>query len=290
MNDPRARVVPRSADHCHGPLAGAPPAHDDWGMSKLALVTGASSGIGRAFAERLAADGYDLVVSARRLDRLEDLASSLPGVTVRAVAADLSTAAGVDLIADICANEPLTMLVNNAGVAHYMPLAELPADKAGELVHVKVVAPTMLTRAAVAGMLERGEGTIISVAGMIAFSGPAPQSQMPRRAIYAGTLAYLVAMSQTLSAELEGTGVRVQVLCPGVVATEFHSRQGLDLSAVPRMSAGDVVNAGLRGLELGEVVCAPGLEDAGLLDTIFEADLAAFGAQRVELATRYRPT
>jgi short-subunit dehydrogenase len=257
-------------------------------MSKLALVTGASSGIGRAFAERLAADGYDLVVSGRRRDRLEELAASLGSVKVRAVAADLSTDAGVDQVADICATEPLTILVNNAGVAHYMPLADLPADKARELVHVKVVAPTMLTRAAVAGMLERGEGTIINVAGMIAFSGPAPQLQMPRRAVYTGTLAHLVALSQTLSAELEGTGVRVQVLCPGVVATEFHERQGLDLSAVPRMSADDVVTAARRGLELGEVVCAPGLEDAGLLDTIFAADLAAFGSQSTELATRYR--
>jgi short-subunit dehydrogenase len=259
-------------------------------MSKLALVTGASSGIGRAFAERLAADGYDLVVSGRRMDRLEELATSLPNVTVRAVAADLSTDAGVDQLADICAREPLTMLVNNAGVAHYMPLADLPVDKARELVHVKVVAPTMLTRAALGGMLERGEGTVVNVSGMIAFSGPAPQSQMPRRAVYTGALANLVAMSQTLSAELEGTGVRVQVVCPGVVATEFHERQGLDLSAIPRMSAADVVHAALRGLELGEVVCAPGLEDAGLLETIFAADLAAFGAQSTELATRYRPT
>jgi short-subunit dehydrogenase len=169
-----------------------------------------------------------------------------------------------------------------------MPLAELPAAKARELVHVKVAAPTMLTRAAVAGMRERGEGKIVNVAGMIAFSGPADSSVMPRRAVYAGSLAYLVALSQTLSAELEGTGVRVQVLCPGVVATEFHERQGLDLSAVPRMTAEDVVTAGLRGLELGEVVTAPGVEDAGLLDAVFRADLAAFGGQRPELASRYR--
>jgi short-subunit dehydrogenase len=95
-------------------------------------------------------------------------------------------------------------------------------------------------------------------------------------------------MSQCLSAELEGTGVKVEVLCPGVVATEFHERQGLDMSAVPRMTAADVVTAGLRGLELGEVVCAPGVENAGLLDSVFEADLAAFKAQSPDLATRYR--
>jgi uncharacterized protein len=257
-------------------------------MPMLALVTGATSGIGRAFAERLAADGYDLVIVGRRQERLEAFAGSHPDVKVRVVAADLSTGTGVDTVAEICAAQPLTMLVNNAGVAHYMPLAELPADKARELVNVKVLAPTMLARAVVAGMQQRGEGTIINVAGMIAFSGPAPHSQMPRRAVYAGTLAYLVAMSQTLSAELEGTGVKVQVVCPGVVATEFHERQGMDLSMIPRMTADDVVAASLRGLELGETVCAPGVEDASLLDAIFRADLAAFGAQSPELAKRYR--
>lgn len=203
------------------------------------------------------------------------------------MAADLSTTEGIDRIAEICATEPLTLLVNNAGVAHYMPLADLPAAKAAELVHVKVLAPTMLARAAVAGMQARASGTIINVAGMIAFSGPAPHTQMPRRAVYAGTLAYLVAMSQTLSAELEGTGVTVQVVCPGVVATEFHERQGMDLGAVPRMSAADVVSASLRGLQLGETVCAPGVEDERLLDAVFEADLAAFRAQSPELAGRY---
>lgn len=257
-------------------------------MAKFALVTGASSGIGQAFAERLAADGYDLVIVGRRQERLKALADSHPDVKVRVVTADLSTGAGIDAVAGICATEPLTMLVNNAGLGHYMPLAELPAEQASELVNVKVLAPTMLTRAVVAGMRERGEGTIINVAGMLAFSGPAPQSQMPRRVVYAGTLAYLVTMSQTLSAELEGTGVAVQVVCPGVVATEFHERQGMDLSMVPRMTPADVVTASLRGLDLGETVCAPGVENASLLDAIFRAELTAFGAQSPELADRYR--
>lgn len=257
-------------------------------MSKLALVTGATSGIGRAFAERLADEGYDLVVVGRRQERLEEFAAAHPEVKVRPVVADLSSEEGIDAVAQICATEPLTLLVNNAGVAHYMPLADLPSDKAKELLTVKVLAPSLLMRAAVAGMQERGAGDIVNVAGMIAFSGPAPGSVMPRRAVYAGTLAHLVAMSQTLAAELEGTGVRVEVVCPGVVATEFHERQGLDLSAVPRMSADDVVTAALRGLELGEVVCAPGVEDGAVLDAVFHADLAAFASQSPELASRYR--
>lgn len=257
-------------------------------MSKLALVTGASSGIGWAFAQRLAADGYDLVAVGRRLDRLKELAASLTGIQIEPLAADLSTDEGVDTVAGVCATQPLTMLVNNAGVAHYMPIADLSADKARELVHVKVVAPTMLIRAAVPGMVARGAGTIVNVAGMIAFSGPAQQAQLPRRAVYAGTLAHLVAMTQVLHEELKPEGLRLQVLCPGVVATEFHVRQGLDLSAVPRMSAEDVVTASLRGLELGEVVCAPGVEDASLLDAVSRADLAAFAAQSPQLAKRYR--
>ena len=146
-------------------------------MSKLALVTG-------FFRNR---PGLHAAAGGRRLrpcrqgwrrDRLEELVATLTSVKVEPLTADLSTDEGVDEIAAVCAQQPLTMLVSNACVAHYMPFAELPADKAHELVHVKVAVPVMLTRAAVPGMIERGEGTIINVAGMIAFSGPAPQAQL----------------------------------------------------------------------------------------------------------------
>ena len=142
-------------------------------MPGLAVVTGASSGIGKAYAEELASRGFDLIAVGRRKERLDELRASLAGVTVEPLVADLATDDGIDTVAEVCGTRPLTILVNNAGVAHYMPFAELPADKAAELIRVKELAPTMLTRAAVPGMLERGEGTIINVAGMIAFSGPA---------------------------------------------------------------------------------------------------------------------
>lgn len=258
-------------------------------VKRLALVTGASSGIGRAFAQRLGASGYDLVVVGRRLDRLEDLVSELPDVTVRPVVADLATDAGVDTIAALCASEPLTMLVNNAGVAHYMPFTRLPAAKASELLHVKIVAPTLLAHAAAPGMVVRGGGIIVNVAGMLAFSGPAPVNKLPLpRAVYTGTLAHIVALSQALHEELKSHGLQIQALLPGVVATEFHERQGLDLSAVPRMSADDVVTASLRGLAIGEVLCAPGVEQSDLLDATARAGLAAFAAQSPRLAERYR--
>lgn len=256
--------------------------------TRLALVTGASSGIGQAFARRLGADGYNLVVVGRRLDRLEALVAALPEVQVRPLVADLGTDSGVQTVADVCASEHLSLLVNNAGVAHYMGFTQLSTDKASELLHVKVVAPTMLARAAARGMVARGAGTTINVAGMLAFGGPAPLGKAPGRATYVGTLAYIVALSQALHEEMGGSGVRIQALCPGLVATEFHERQGMDLSSIPRMSAEDVVTASLRGLDLGEVVCAPGVERADLLDEAFGANLAAFAAQAPTLAERYR--
>jgi NAD(P)-dependent dehydrogenase (short-subunit alcohol dehydrogenase family) len=116
-------------------------------------------------------------------------------------------------VADACAAEPVTILVNKAGVAHYMPFAELPAGKADELLHVKAVAPTMLAHAAVPGMVARGEGTIINVSGMLAFSGPASLEQLPlRRVVYTGALAYTLALSQVLHEELKsGREVRGHV-------------------------------------------------------------------------------
>ncbi|GAA2086700.1 SDR family NAD(P)-dependent oxidoreductase [Kitasatospora saccharophila] len=256
--------------------------------NRLALVTGATSGIGLAFAERLAAEGRDLIVVGRTEERLHAFAAAHPDVEVRAIVADLSTPAGIDAVAAAVADAPLDLLVNNAGVSHYMPLAELPAERAREVVNVKVLAPTLLTRAAVGGMLDRGRGTLLNVAGMIAFSGPAGPEVMPRRAVYAGSLAHLVTMTQALAAELAGSGVSAHVVCPGVVATNFHTVQGLDLSAVPRMSAEDLATGALAGIALGETVIAPGVEDRRLLDEVFAADLAAFAGQRPALATRYR--
>lgn len=263
----------------------APPTPDT--SPRLALVTGASSGIGRAFARRLAVQGSSLILVGRRRERLDELVSGFPDVAIRAVVADLGTDGGVQAVAEICAREPIDLLINNAGVSHYMAFTQLPADKASELLHVKVLATTMLARAAVPGMVARRSGTLINVAGMLAFGAAAPLGQGTGRAAYVGTLAYIVALSQALHVELSGSGVHVQALCPGIVATEFHTRQGMDLSALPRMSAEDVVAASLRGLELGEVICAPGVGEPDLLDAATGASLAAFGAQSPLLAQRY---
>jgi short-subunit dehydrogenase len=258
-------------------------------MSGLAVITGASSGIGREYARRLASQGTDLIAVGRRQERLDELGAEFPDVTVQTVVADLSTQEGIHKVIAVVGEQAVALLVNNAGVAHYKAFVDLAEEQAAELVGVKVLAPTLLTRAITPGMVARGVGQVVNVAGMIAFSGPATLEQVGlRRAVYASTLAYAVALSQTLNAELSPSGVNVQVLLPGIVATEFHERQGMDLSAAPRMSAADVVTASLRGMELGETVTAPGVEQHNLLQDVFTADLAAFGAQSPELASRYR--
>ncbi len=227
----------------------------------VALVTGASSGIGRAFAERLARDGYDLVVVARRRGRLEELASRLrsdPGVAVEIIAADLGDPASLARVERRAGEGPdIDLLVNNAGFGAYMPFARLPPERVEQLIRVHVVATTRLARAVVPGMLERGRGTIVNVASMLAFSATIPPDPMPHRVVYAATKAYLVAFSQALAAELGSSAIKVQALCPGTVATEFHVVQGAPGPLPGSMDPADVVAASLAGLELGEVVCAP---------------------------------
>lgn len=254
----------------------------------LALVTGATSGIGQAFARRLATGGYTVIAVGRRQDRLDALAAEFPAGQIQTVSADLSTAQGIERVSEFCRQQPLTLLINNAGVSHYMGFTELPAQKAQELLQVKVLAPTMLAHAAAPGMVERKTGTLINVAGMLGFGATAPLGQAVGRATYVAALSHLISLSLALNEELKSTGVNVQVLCPGVVATEFHTRQGMDLSALPRMSAEDVVTASLRALELKEVVCAPGVENRALIDTTLNAALQAFGGQSPDLASRYR--
>ena len=204
-------------------------------MPGLAVVTGASSGIGEAYAERLAADGWDLVVVARRGDRLGELGSAPDRGSRGDCASDPGRpvplgGGGARLGGEIGAL-PVDMLVNNAGLAHYMPFADLPPGQATELVDLNVVAPVLLTLALLRGTLARSRGTVINVASLLAFDQPVPAGFLPKRAVYAGTKSFLVTFSQALAAEVRGRGVKVQVVCPGLVRTEFHSRQDMDVRA-----------------------------------------------------------
>ena len=260
-------------------------------MAGMAVVTGASSGIGRSYAERLASNGMDVVVVARRMDPLGVLKRELErgGVRVQTIVADLARAEDVQRLGTELATLPVDLLVNNAGVAHYMPFAQLPIDRARELVDVNALAPVLLTRAVIPGMVERGRGAIINVASLLAFSGAARAPQLPQRAVYAATKAFLVTFTEVLAAELAGSGVKIQVVCPGVVRSEFHSRQGIDMSQVPRMEPDQIVTASLSDLERGVVVSIPAMPDESAKARFDEAASTLLGvARRTELAERYR--
>lgn len=260
-------------------------------MSGLAMVTGASSGIGEAYAERLAADGCDLLVVARRRERLEELAERLSGahgVEVRPVEADLSDAKDLERVCGELRESPVEMLINNAALAHYMPFAELPPERAAELVDLNVKAPVLLSRAALTGMIDRGSGAIINVASLLAFSGMIDAPIFPKRAVYAASKSFIVTFSELVAHELAGTGVRVQVVCPGVVRSEFHTRQGMDMSEVPRMEPQDVVRASLTDLANGVLVSVPGLADTEALARLDGANQALAGVARTkDLPARY---
>jgi short-subunit dehydrogenase len=259
-------------------------------MAAMAVVTGASSGIGRAYAHQLASNGMDLLLIARRADRLDSLKRDLEsqGVDVRTVVADLGRAEDVERLTKQLDALPVELLVNNAALAHYMPFAQLPSERARELVDVNALAPVLLARAVIPGMLQRGRGAIINVASLLAFSGAARAPHLPQRAVYAATKAFLVTFTEILAGELAGTGVNVQVVCPGVVRTEFHSRQGMDFSNVPKMEPEQIVTASLSDLGRGVVVSIPALPDESAKAKLDEAASALLKFARASaLPPRY---
>jgi short-subunit dehydrogenase len=238
----------------------------------------------------------DLILVARRRDRLEELSDRLTkqhSIGVEVIAADLTDEAGLRSVEDVIASSPpLTLLVNNAGFGAYMPFVELDVDRAEELIRLQVLALTRLTRAALPFMIAAGVGAVVNVSSRLAFSAAVPSPYLPKRATYAATKAYVNTFTQLLAKELEGTSVRVQATCPGVVRTEFHDVVGMDPGSFPAdivMSPEDVVTASLTGLGLGEVICVPGLEDPALLSQIDDVQRQFFEKTKTgTLAPRYK--
>ncbi|ANI55836.1 SDR family NAD(P)-dependent oxidoreductase [Pseudomonas sp. DR 5-09] len=229
-----------------------------------ALVTGASSGIGAVYAERLAARGFDLLLVARDQERLESAAIKLRdahGVQVEVLKADLTKKDDViKLEQRLRSDSSITLLVNNAGVASNGLLANADPDELEKLIQLNVTTLTRLASAAAAAFTSAGRGTIINIASVVAL--------FPERfnATYSASKAYVLSLSQTLNAELEGTGVKVQAVLPGVTRTEIWERSGLDATNIPAemvMEAGEMVDAALSGLDQGELVTIPSLPDAG---------------------------
>jgi len=251
-------------------------------MSKIenkgtAVVTGASAGIGAVYAERLARQGYDLQLVARRADRLEALAEHVRkayGRTVSTYVADLADDGDLRKVEErLSGDDNITLLVNNAGVAGQKVVAEADPEDIARQIKVNVIAPSRLTRAVLPGLIRKGRGAVVNVASIVAYD-------TVLGGIYSGTKAYVVNFTEALEKELEGTGVRAQVVLPGPVRTELWDNAGADINTLPPeiiMTAEDLVDSALAGLEQGEHFTAPGLADLSEVEKFRQARGAFYG-------------
>ena len=231
-------------------------------MKGTALITGASSGIGAMYADRLARRGHDLILVARSRERLEALARRLTDDTGRSVeilVADLNDKADLARVEmRLRTDVSITVLVNNAGIAMSGDLASSDADRLESMIRLNVLAPSRLALAAIPGFVGRGKGTLINISSVLALA--------PERfnGAYSGTKAYLLNLSLRLQEEVGSKGVRVQVVLPGATRTEIWEKAGTDIGTLPPgmvMDVDDMVDAALTGLDRGEVVTIPALPD-----------------------------
>jgi short-subunit dehydrogenase len=232
-------------------------------MSRLALITGASSGIGATFARALAARGYDLVLVARRRERLDQLSAELAaahGIRAEALPADLADDASRAAIeARIAAAEDLELLVNNAGFGAQGPVWEAELDRQDRMHRLHVLATTRLTHAALRNFVPRGRGAVINVSSVAGFLHSAGTAS------YTSTKSWMNSFTECVYLDLKAAGspVKIQALCPGFTLSEFHDTAGMNRRLIPSwawMKAEDVVAASLRGLERGDLFVVPGFK------------------------------
>ncbi|MFK3791498.1 SDR family NAD(P)-dependent oxidoreductase [Pseudomonas piscis] len=255
-----------------------------------ALITGASSGIGAVYAERLAARGFDLLLVARDEERLHVAANTLQAshsVQVEVLKSDLTSRSDLLEVERRLRNDrDISLLLNNAGVAADGPLAAADLDQMEQMIQLNVVALTRLAGAAAASFSAAGRGAIINIASVVAL--------LPERfnATYSATKAYVLSLSQSLQAELKDTGVQVQAVLPGVTRTEIWQRAGFDVSVIPTemvMDAGEMVDAALSGFDQQELITLPSLPDAADWQAMVAARLAlAPNLSRSSAAARYK--
>ena len=241
-----------------------------------ALITGASSGIGAIYADRLARRGHDLILVARNRERLEALATRLTdntGRSVEVIVADLNDRADLARIEQVLRTDAsITVLVNNAGVSMSGDLAGADPERLESMIRLNVLAPSLLALAAIPGFVVRGSGTLINISSVLAL---APEMF---NGSYSGTKAYLLNLSLRLQQEVAGKGVRVQVVLPGATRTAIWEKAGTDIASLPPdmlMDVDEMVDAALAGLDRGELVTIPSLPDT--------ADWEAYEAARQNL-------
>ncbi len=227
-----------------------------------ALITGASTGIGAVYADRLAKRGYDLILVARSQGKLSEVAARLKsnGRRIETIFADLTKKEDVQRVAERLSADPtITALVNNAGMGSTGKLLESNIDDLESMIYLNVTALTRLALAALPGFVARKNGLLINIASVVAL---APDLL---NGTYSGTKAYVVNFTQALKNELEGTGVTVQVVLPGATATPFWAKAGRPVEDLPSeivMAAEDMVDASLAGLDQHELVTIPALPDS----------------------------
>ena len=225
---------------------------------RRALVTGASSGIGEEFARQLVKKRYDLVLVARRRDRLEKLAAELAeahGTNAEVISADLATPEGIHTVEKRFGQGDIDLLVNNAGFPTHGEFTSLPIHRELEEVDVNIKALVRLTRAALEPMVQRKRGTVINLGSTGSFQ------PVPYMSTYAATKAFVLHFSEGVHEEVKPHGVTVTCLCPGYVMTEFQQVAGLDKSKIPnrgRVSLEQVVEAALKGAAAGRAIVIPG--------------------------------
>jgi len=256
----------------------------------IAVITGASAGIGAIYADRLARRGYDLLLVARDQQRMTELASKLVSETggkvdiLRADLTDSNDLANVERI--LREDSRVTLLVNNAGVGATAPLLGSKVADMSRMIALNVEALTRLTYAAVPAFVKRGTGTIINIASVVAIA--------PERlnGVYGATKAFVLAFSQSLRHELADKGIKIQVVLPGATATNFWALSGKPIEELPQeivMSAEDMVDAALAGFDQGEFVTIPALPDEGQWQSYEAARQALMpNLSHVEPADRYR--
>jgi uncharacterized protein len=227
-----------------------------------ALITGASSGIGAVYADRLARRGYDLIIVARNRGKLDALATRLTNQTQRSVEvlpADLNDKRDLARVEEVLKKDAtITVLVNNAGIGTFAPLLNSDMNKMDEMITLNISALTRLTYAAVPGFVARGTGTIVNISSIVAIS---PETL---NGVYGGSKAYVLAFTHSLQHELASKGIRVQAVLPGATATDFWDTGGLPVHNLPSaivMTAENLVDAALSGLDQGELVTIPALPD-----------------------------
>lgn len=257
-----------------------------------ALITGASTGIGAIYADRLAARGYDLTLVARNTEKLQALASSISDKTGRAVdvlAADLGNPVDLTRVEKTLREDAsITMLVNNAGIGTHTTLLDSDVERMEAMVRLNVTALMRLTYAAVPGFIARGSGTIINISSIVAV---APELL---NGVYGGTKAFVHAFTTSLNHELADKGIRAQAVLPGATRTDFWALGGLPVEHLPSeivMQADDMVDAALAGLDQGETTTIPALRDVELWQAL-EAARRALGPQlsATQAAPRFRTT